>query len=69
MSKSLLGLAENGCPLTFEYKRHGNENVINQGLFYLDWLLDHTADFRLLVMDRLGKEEADNRVARDGPET
>lgn len=42
-----------------EYKRYSNENVINQGLFYLDWLLDHKADFRLLVMDKLGKEAAD----------
>lgn len=54
-----LGLDENGCPVIVEYKRNRNENVINQGLFYLDWLLDHKADFRLLVMDRLGKEEAD----------
>ena len=37
-----------------------NENVINQGLFYLDWLLDHKADFKLLVIDKLGKEAADN---------
>lgn len=54
-----LGLDENGCPVIIEYKRHSNENVINQGLFYLDWLLDHKADFRLLVMDKLGKEDAD----------
>jgi predicted transport protein len=54
-----LGLDENGCPVIIEYKRHSNENVINQGLFYLDWLLDHKADFRLLVMDKLGKNEAD----------
>ena len=54
-----LGLDENGCPVIIEYKRHSNENVINQGLYYLDWLLDHKADFRLLVMDKLGKGEAD----------
>lgn len=53
-----LGLDENGCPVIVEYKRHSNENVINQGLFYLDWLLDHKAEFRLLVMDTLGSEEA-----------
>ena len=28
---------EYGCPVIVEYKRHNNENVINQGLFYLDW--------------------------------
>ena len=47
-----LGLDENGCPVIIEYKRHSNENVINQGLFYLDWLLDHKADFQLLVMKK-----------------
>ena len=54
-----LGLDENGCPVIVEYKRSRNENVINQGLFYLDWLRDHKADFRLLVMDTLGKDHAD----------
>lgn len=54
-----LGLDENGCPVIIEYKRHSNENMMNQGLFYLDWLLDHKADFRFLVMDKLGKDEAD----------
>lgn len=54
-----LGLDENGCPVIIEYKRHSNENVINQGLFYLDWLLDHQAEFRWLVMEKLGKDIAD----------
>ncbi len=51
-----IGIDENNCPVIFEYKRSINENVINQGLFYLDWLLDHKADFKLLVLDKLGKE-------------
>ena len=42
--------------MIIEYKRATNENVINQGLFYLDWLLDHRAEFRLLVMDKLGED-------------
>jgi predicted transport protein len=54
-----LGLDENGCPVIVEYKRHSNENVMNQGLYYLDWLLDHKADFRLLVMKKLGNEAAE----------
>jgi predicted transport protein len=54
-----LGIDENNCPIIFEYKRDSNENVINQGLFYLDWLLDHQADFKLLVMEKLGKQAAD----------
>lgn len=54
-----LGIDENFCPVIFEYKRSSNENIINQGLFYLDWLLDHKADFELLVMKQVGKEQSD----------
>src|SRR6478736_16473 len=54
-----LGLDENGYPVIVEYKRTMSENAINQGLFYLDWLMDHRADFKLLVLDTLGKPEAD----------
>ncbi len=55
-----LGIDENGTPVIIEYKRARNENVINQGLFYLDWLMDHRADFKLLVMDQLGKDAAED---------
>lgn len=54
-----LGLDEDNCPVIFEYKRSSSENVINQGLFYLDWLLDHKADFEKLVMNKYGKDVAD----------
>lgn len=54
-----LGIDENGCPVIIEYKRSSNENVINQGLFYLDWLMDHRKDFEWLVMERYGKQSAD----------
>lgn len=53
-----LGIDENNSPVIIEYKRTLNENVINQGLFYLDWLLDHKAEFKLKVMDVLGTEIA-----------
>ena len=55
-----LGLDENDCPVIIEYKRAVSENVINQGLFYLDWLNDHQADFRWLVMEKLGKAVAES---------
>src|SRR5256714_8473327 len=55
-----LGIDENGSPVIIEYKRAINENVINQGLFYLDWLLDHKGEFELLVLKKLGKEAADS---------
>ena len=54
-----LGLDENHCPVILEYKRSVGENVINQGLFYLDWLMDHKAEFKLLVLDKLGQSAAD----------
>ena len=54
-----LGLDENHCPVILEYKRSVGENVINQGLFYLDWLMDHQAEFKLLAMDVLGRQAAD----------
>lgn len=54
-----LGIDENDCPIILEYKRSTGENVINQGLFYLDWLMDHQAEFKLLVLERYGKESAD----------
>ena len=55
-----IGIDENNSPVIFEYKRSQNENVINQGLFYLDWLLDHKANFKLLVIEKLGMETANN---------
>lgn len=54
-----LGLDENHCPVIIEYKRSVGENVINQGLYYLDWLMDHQAEFKLLVLDKVGKAAAD----------
>ncbi len=51
-----LGIDENNCPVIIEYKLDSKENVINQGLFYLDWLMDHQADFELLTMRVLKKE-------------
>jgi predicted transport protein len=54
-----LGLDENSLPVIIEYKRAINEAVINQGLYYLDWLQDHRAEFEKLVLKHLGKEYAD----------
>ncbi len=54
-----LGLDENNCPVILEYKRAKNETVINQGLFYLDWLMDHQKDFEWLVLEKFGRETAE----------
>lgn len=61
-----LGIDENNLPVIIEYKRSVNENVINQGLFYLDWLLDHKAEFELMVMRRFG-EEVSNAIDWSSP--
>jgi len=53
-----IGIDENNSPVIFEYKRSSNENVINQGLFYLDWLLDHKGDFQMLVIEKMGMDVA-----------
>ena len=53
-----IGIDENNCPVIFEYKRGMNESVINQGLFYLDWLLDHRDSFELLVLKKLNSDVA-----------
>lgn len=55
-----LGLDENGFPVIIEYKRTLNETVINQGLYYLDWLLDHKAEFELTVLKKLGSKIQEN---------
>ncbi len=47
-----LGIDKNGSPVIIEYKRNQNDNVINQGLSYLRWLLDHKADFEILSRNK-----------------
>ena len=51
-----LGIDQDGTPVIVEYKKTGKENVINQGLFYLDWLVDHKGDFTLIAQEKLGKD-------------
>ncbi|MBF2761290.1 MAG: DUF91 domain-containing protein [Ectothiorhodospiraceae bacterium AqS1] len=53
-----LGLDENNLPVIFEYKRDSNANIVTQGLFYLDWLMDHRDSFHRLV-----QEEIDSKTA------
>ncbi|MFC8639853.1 DUF5655 domain-containing protein [[Kitasatospora] papulosa] len=53
-----LGLDENGAPVIVEYKRGTDAGVINQGLYYMAWLMAHKDAFRSLVRDRFGAEAA-----------
>lgn len=52
-----IGIDENGSPVIFEYKRNRNDSVVIQGLFYLDWLLDHKPEFELLVTKSFGQNK------------
>lgn len=47
-----LWIDKNGSPVIIEYKRNQNDNVINQWLSYLRWLLDHKADFEILCKNK-----------------
>ncbi|WP_414169069.1 transporter [Streptoverticillium reticulum] len=53
-----LGLDENNAPVVVEYKRSTDAGVINQGLYYMAWLMAHKDAFRNLVRDRLGAPAA-----------
>jgi len=61
-----LGLDDNNCPVIIEYKRALNVNVISQGLFYLDWLMDHQGEFTLQVLKKLGAEWSE-KIDWSGP--
>lgn len=51
-----LGLDQDDFPTIIEYKRSNKENIINQGLFYLDWLVDHKGDFAMAAQTSLGAD-------------
>lgn len=55
-----IGIDENNCPVIFEYKRSIKDNVMNQGLFYLNWLLDHKDSFKVLIIDKLGLDKSND---------
>ncbi len=61
-----LGLDDRNHPVIIEYKRALNENVINQVLYYFDWLMDHQAEFERLVGRKLGADASDH-VDWSGP--
>ena len=44
VESTLWVLMKMDAQVILEYKRALNENVISQGLYYLDWLLDHKAE-------------------------
>ena len=59
-----LGIDNNGAPAIIEYKRGQNDSVINQGLSYLRWLLDHKEKFEALVHEENDSVEIDWKSPR-----
>lgn len=51
-----LGLDENNSPVIIEFKWKENDEVLAQGLFYYNWLLNNKKHFDLLVENKLGKK-------------
>ncbi len=48
-----LGLDENNLPVIIEYKKKKSQNIITQGFYYLDWLIDHKGDFEVAAQNAL----------------
>lgn len=55
-----LAIDETGAPVVIEYKWGEKDNILSQGLFYIDWLKENKRLFDLLVSDKLGKEHKTN---------
>ena len=51
-----IGLDYENNPVIIEYKLDKNSTVLNQGLFYMDWLVDHKGDFELAAKNKLGND-------------
>lgn len=59
-----LAIDETGAPVIIEYKWGEKDNILSQGLFYVDWLKENKPLLNLLVADKLGKE---TKVNWDSP--
>jgi len=51
-----LGIDENGSPVIIEYKWKENDDVLSQGLFYLDWLRNNKPHFELIAKNIFGSD-------------
>lgn len=59
MRMDTLALDENFCPVIIEYKLDTDSSVMNQGLYYLNWMVSNKSVIQLLVQDIAGKDIAD----------
>ena len=49
-----MALSEENNPVIIEYKRAESSELINQSLFYLQWIYEHKGDFEIAVQKQLG---------------
>ena len=54
-----LAISEDGNPVIIEYKKEERSNLVNQGLFYLDWIKDHKGDFEVAAKKKIPDVEID----------
>ena len=50
---------ETKSPVLIEYKKDSYQSVIDQGMAYLHWLLNHKGDYQIALNERLGEREVD----------
>lgn len=46
-------------PVLIEYKKDTYQSVVDQGMAYLHWLLNHKGDYQVELQEKLGKREID----------
>ncbi len=51
-----LALSEECNPVIIEYKKVESSELINQGLFYLQWIYDHKGDFEIAAQKSIGSD-------------
>lgn len=51
-----LALSEDNNPVIIEYKKVESAELLNQGLYYLNWILDHRGDFEIAAARALGDD-------------
>ncbi len=49
-----LAISEDGNPVILEYKKIESSELLNQGLYYLNWIMDHRGDFQVAANRSLG---------------
>jgi predicted transport protein len=51
-----LAISEDNNPVIIEYKKVESSELVNQSLYYLDWILDHKGDFEIAATKALGAD-------------